>query len=56
VVRQRVVPELRAQLQIKISALPVDPTLYGAAAVATDQVLQLPSAFLFDSTKRKGVR
>lgn len=46
VVQQRVLPELYTKLQIKISGLKVDPTLYGAAAVATDKVLQLPSAFL----------
>ena len=46
VVRQRTLPELYSRVQIKISGLPVDPTLYGAAAVATDKVLQLPSAFL----------
>ncbi len=45
-VRERVVPELYGNVRIKISGLQVDPTLYGAAAVATDKVLQLPSAFL----------
>lgn len=45
VVRQRTVSELHAKVQIKISRLKVDSTLYGAAAVATDKVLQLPSAF-----------
>lgn len=46
VVKQRAISELLAKVQIKISKLKVDPTLYGAAAVATDQVLQMPSAFL----------
>lgn len=46
VVRQRTIPELHTMVQIKISNLKVDPTLYGAAAIATDQVLQMPSAFL----------
>jgi predicted NBD/HSP70 family sugar kinase/biotin operon repressor len=46
VVKQRTISELHARVQIKISSLKVDPTLYGAAAVATDMVLQMPSAFL----------
>ncbi|WP_367566803.1 ROK family protein [Lacrimispora sp.] len=46
VVRQRVISELSSRVQIKISSLKVDPTLYGAAAIATDKVLQMPSAFL----------
>lgn len=46
VVKERVIPELHAKVQIKISTLKVDPTLYGAAAIATDKILQLPSAFL----------
>jgi predicted NBD/HSP70 family sugar kinase/biotin operon repressor len=46
VVKQRTISELHARVQIKISSLKVDPTLYGAAAIATDQVLQMPSAFL----------
>ncbi len=46
VVKQRVISELSARVQIKISGLKADPTLYGAAAIATDKVLQMPSAFL----------
>jgi predicted NBD/HSP70 family sugar kinase len=46
VVNQRTISELRTRVQIKITSLKVDPTLYGAAAVATDMVLQMPSAFL----------
>ncbi len=46
VVKQRSISELRSRVQIKISSLKVDPTLYGAAAIATDKVLQMPSAFL----------
>lgn len=46
VVKQRAISELYAKVQIQISTLKVDPTLYGAAAIATDKVLQLPSAFL----------
>ncbi|QOX62887.1 ROK family transcriptional regulator [Anoxybacterium hadale] len=45
VVKQRVIPELHTRVQIKISNLQVDPTLYGAAATATNKVLQLPSMF-----------
>ena len=45
VVRQRVIPAIFDKVQIKLSGLKVDPTLYGAAAVATNKVLQLPSAF-----------
>ena len=46
VVKERAISELHAMVQIKISSLKVDPTLYGAAAIATDRVLQMPSAFL----------
>lgn len=46
VVRKRTIPELHTKVQIKISSLKVDPTLYGAAAIATDKVLAMPSAFL----------
>lgn len=46
VVKQRSISELSSSVQIKISSLKVDPTLYGAAAIATDKVLQMPSAFL----------
>lgn len=44
-VSRRVLPALYSKVQIKLSSLKVDPTLYGAAAAATDKVLQLPSAF-----------
>lgn len=46
VVKERTIPELCNRVQIKISSMKVDPTLYGAAAIATDKVLQMPSAFL----------
>jgi len=52
VVRQRTIPELYSEVQIKISSLKIDPTLYGAAAIATDKVLKLPSAFTADSDKK----
>jgi predicted NBD/HSP70 family sugar kinase len=45
VVEHRGIPELLNRVQIKISDLQVDPTLYGAAATATNEVLQLPSKF-----------
>lgn len=46
VVKERAISELYARVQIKISSLKADPTLYGAAAMATDKLLQMPSAFL----------
>lgn len=46
VVKQRTIPELYDRVQIKISSLKVDSTLYGAAAIATDKVMEMPSAFL----------
>jgi predicted NBD/HSP70 family sugar kinase len=48
VVRQRTISELHDKVQIKLSNLKVDSTLYGAAAIATDRVLRNPSAFLAD--------
>ena len=51
VVKQRTIPELHSRVQIGISALKIDPTLYGAAAIATDKVLSLPSAFTQLPTK-----
>ena len=45
VVKERTIPELHNRVKIKISDLEVDSTLYGAAAIATDKVLELPSAF-----------
>lgn len=54
VVKQRVIPELHTRVQIKISNLKIDPTLYGAAATATNKVLQLPSMFSA-AGKSKGV-
>ncbi len=45
VVSRRIIPELNARARITVSGLKVDPTLYGAAAIATDKVLQMPSAF-----------
>ncbi|MDR2035711.1 MAG: ROK family transcriptional regulator [Coriobacteriales bacterium] len=52
VVEQRVVSELHSRVQIKISDLKMDSTLYGAAAIATDKVLQLPSLFLTNGSKQ----
>lgn len=45
VVKHRVIPELHTRVQIKISNMKVDSTLYGAAATATNKVLQMPSMF-----------
>lgn len=52
VVKQRVIPELHTKVQIKTTELKVDPTLYGAAATATDKVLKLPT--MFSTAGRKG--
>ena len=46
IVKERVIPEISGKVQIKISKLTVDPTLYGAAAIATDKVLRKPSEYL----------
>lgn len=45
IVRMRVIPEVMARTQIQLSALDTDPTLSGAAAVATAHFLEHPSAF-----------
>ena len=45
VVKERSIPELYNNVKIELSNLLVDATLYGAAAIATDKVLELPSAF-----------
>jgi predicted NBD/HSP70 family sugar kinase len=44
-VKQRVIPELYNRVKIKTSDLTVDPTLYGAAALATNEILKQPGAF-----------
>lgn len=46
VVKERVLPELYSKVQIKITDLAVNPTLLGAAAAATNKVLQMPSIYL----------
>ena len=46
VVKERAIPELYEKIRIEISELEVDPTLYGAAAIATDMVLSKPSIYL----------
>ena len=53
VVKQRTIPELYRKVHIKMTSLTIDPTLYGAAAIATDKVLQLPSAFMADTKGRE---
>ena len=45
VARERVIPEVMACTRIQISELGADPTLSGAAAVATAHFLEHPSAF-----------
>ena len=51
VVKERAPSEIYERVQIEISTLKVDPTLYGAVATATDRVLRLPSVFAAYSTK-----
>ena len=46
IVEERTIPELYSQVDIVMSRLSVDPTLYGAAAIATDKVLGKPSQYL----------
>ena len=46
IVKERTIPEISGRVQIQISMLTVDPTLYGAAAIATDKVLRKPSEYL----------
>ena len=46
IVKERTLPDISNNVQIKISKLTVDPTLYGAAAIATDKVLRKPSEYL----------
>lgn len=46
IVGERILPDISKRVQIKISKLTVDPTLYGAAAIATDKVLRKPSEYL----------
>jgi len=46
IVNERVLPAISSQVRIEISKLSIDPTLYGAAAIATDRVLRKPSEYL----------
>lgn len=46
VVKERTLPEIGERVKIEISNLSIDPTLYGAAAIATDRVLRKPSEYL----------
>lgn len=46
IVKERILPDICEKVQIKMSELKVDPTLYGAAAIATDKVLRKPSEYL----------
>ena len=45
-VQPRVIPEMYEKVKIEFSKLSVDPTLYGAAAIATDRLLRKPSEYL----------
>ncbi len=53
VVKERAIPELYEKVRIEMSGLEVDPTLYGAAAIATDMVLSNPSIYLNRIDKQK---
>lgn len=46
IVDERVLPSISNHVRIEISKLSIDPTLYGAAAIATDRVLRKPSEYL----------
>ena len=46
IVKERTIPEVSNRVRIEISKLSIDPTLYGAAAIATDRILRKPSEYL----------
>lgn len=46
VVKERLLPEIYDRVRIEISRLAVNPSLLGAAAVATNKALEMPSLFL----------
>ena len=46
VVQSRLEKEIYDSVHIRMTNFKLDPTLYGAAAVATDKALQMPSIFL----------
>jgi len=46
VVKERIFAELSGKVEIKISEIDTDPTLWGAAAAATDHILKSPSKYL----------
>ena len=46
IVKERTIPEVSKRVRIEISKLSIDPTLYGAAAIATDRILRKPSEYL----------
>ncbi len=46
IIKERVLPEIYEKVRIRISGLGVDPTLCGAAAIATDRILRKPSEYL----------
>ena len=49
IVKERTIPEVSERVRIEISSLNIDPTLYGAAAIATDRVLRKPSEYLVNN-------
>ena len=46
IVKERTLEAISSHVKIEISKLSIDPTLYGAAAIATDRVLRKPSEYL----------
>ncbi|MBP5326214.1 MAG: ROK family transcriptional regulator [Pseudobutyrivibrio sp.] len=46
IVEERTLKAISSNVKIEISKLKIDPTLYGAAAIATDRVLRKPSEYL----------
>lgn len=46
IVEERTLKAISSNVRIEISKLKIDPTLYGAAAIATDRVLRKPSEYL----------
>ena len=46
VVKERVIAEVAEKVSIEFTGLKVDPVLYGACAIATDQVLNHLSSFI----------
>lgn len=45
-IKERMIPEIYENVRIEASGLSINPTLLGAAAIATDRVLERPSEYL----------